>query len=219
MIATTQKFLIGSLLMFGFGPAACSRAAVDYKAFPDPKVDLTVASDAGPQTMVIAGGCFWCSEAVFQNVKGVTNVVSGYCGGTKAEANYETVCSEQTNHAESIRITYDPKLTSYGHLLKLFFSVAHDPTQLNGQGADIGRSYRSAIFYDNADQQRVATAYIKQLNDANTFGVPVVTTVEPDSGFFEAEDYHQNYARLHPSQGYIQANAAPKVAKVIKAQE
>ena len=219
MQSSKKHLLIWSLIMFGFGPTACSRANVDYKTFPDPKADLTVAADAGPQTMIIAGGCFWCTEAVFQNVKGVQKVVAGYCGDSKETADYETVCSEKTNHAEAIQITYDPKVTSYGKILKIFFSIAHDPTQLNGQGADIGRSYRSAIFYDTDDQKKVAEAYIKQLNDANVFGVPVVTTVEKDTGFFLAEDYHQNYARLHPSQPYIARNALPKVDKVVKAQQ
>ena len=204
--------------MFGI-PTACSTAAVDYKKFPEPNTNLTIDPNAGPQTMIIAGGCFWCTEAVYQNVKGVQNVVAGYCGDSKETANYETVCSERTNHAEAIQITYDPKLTSYGHLLKIFFSIAHNPTQLNAQGADTGRSYRSAIFYDTPEQKGVAEAYIKQLNDAHVFGAKVVTTVESNTGFYEAEAYHQNYARLHPDQPYIARNAIPKAEKMLKAQQ
>ena len=203
--------------MFGLGPIACSRGAVDYKSFPNPSEDLTLAPNAGPQTAVLAGGCFWCTEAVFQNVPGVIKVVAGYSGGTKETANYNTVCSETTNHAESIEITYDPQKTTYGKLLKIFFSIAHDPTTLNRQGADEGRSYRSAIFYQDEDQKKVAAAYIKQLDAAKAFDSPIVTTLEPFTGFYPAEGYHQDYARLHPDQPYIQYNAQPKVEKLEKA--
>ncbi|MGN6728017.1 MAG: peptide-methionine (S)-S-oxide reductase MsrA [Tepidisphaeraceae bacterium] len=217
MQSSRKHILTWSLIMLGFGPAACSRGAVDYKSFPSPNEDLQIAANAGPQQMVIAGGCFWCMEAVFQNVPGVIKVVSGYSGGTKEEAKYDIVCSERTNHAEAIQITYDPAKTSYGKLLKIFFSIAHDPTTLNRQGADEGRSYRSAIFYANDDQKRVAGDYIKQLDQAKAFDSPIVTTLEPLTGFYPAEDYHQNYAREHPNQPYIQYNAAPKVQKLEKA--
>lgn len=205
--------------MLGFGPAACSRGAVDYKTFPSPKEDAKVSIDAGPQKLVLAGGCFWCTEAVYQKVPGVLGVVSGYAGGTKETANYEAVCTGTTNHAEAIEITYDPAVTTPGKLLKVFFSIAHDPTTLNRQGADSGRQYRSAIFYADEKQKHVAEAYIKQLNSANVFSSPIVTTLEPLNGtFFHAENYHQNYANQHPDQPYIAYNALPKVEKVKKAE-
>ncbi|HEX8324603.1 MAG TPA: peptide-methionine (S)-S-oxide reductase MsrA [Tepidisphaeraceae bacterium] len=204
--------------MFGVGPVACSRGAVDYKSFPAPKEDLKVAADAGPQTIVLGGGCFWCTEAVYQQVPGVTKVVSGYAGGTKETANYEAVCTGRTDHAEVIQITYDPGKTSLGKLLKVFFSIAHDPTTLNRQGADSGRQYRSAIFFANEDEKRVAAAYIAQLNEAKAFDSKVVTTVEPlNNAFYVAEAYHQNYANQHPTQPYISHNALPKVDKLKKA--
>ena len=204
--------------MFGIGPAACSRGAVDYKSFPSPKEDLKVAADAGPQTIVLAGGCFWCTEAVYQNVPGILHVESGYSGGTKETANYEAVCSGTTHHAEAVQVTYDPAKTTLGKVLKVFFSIAHDPTTLNRQGADRGTQYRSAIFFASDDQKRVAGAYIQQLNDAHAFDSPVVTTLEPLTAFYKAEDYHQNYAVEHPNQPYISYNAAPKVEKVKKAE-
>jgi peptide-methionine (S)-S-oxide reductase len=214
-----NHLLLWSLIMFGTGPVACSRGAVDYKSFPQPADDLKVAANAGPQTLVLAGGCFWCTEAVYQRVPGVTKVESGYAGGTKETADYETVCTGRTDHAEAVQITYDPAKTSMGKLLKIFFSIAHDPTTLNRQGADTGRQYRSAIFYSNDDQKRVAEAYIKQLNDAHAFDSPIVTTVEDlrRSAFYKAEAYHQNYANEHPDQPYISYNAAPKVEKLKKA--
>jgi peptide-methionine (S)-S-oxide reductase len=192
---------------------ACSRAVVDYKNFPDPKQDLPVAPDAGPQTMVVAGGCFWCTEGVFQNTPGVTDVVAGYAGGTKETADYETVSTGTTGHAEAIKITYDPKVTSYGKLLKSFFSIAHNPTELDRQGPDSGHQYRSAIFYANDDQKRVAEAYIRQLSDAKVFDAPIVTTVEPLKAFYEAEKYHQNYVKDNPFNPYILQEAMPKIQK------
>jgi peptide-methionine (S)-S-oxide reductase len=215
-----QRLLSWSLIMLGFGPVACSRGAVDYKNFPAPAEDLKTAADAGPQTVVLAGGCFWCTEAVYQNVPGVLKVVSGYAGGTKESADYESVCTGRTNHAEAVQITYDPGKVSYGKLLKIFFSIAHDPTTLNRQGADTGRQYRSAIFYANEDQRKVAAAYIKQLDDAHAFSDPIVTTLEPlKDDFFPAEAYHQDYANQHPNQPYISYNALPKVDKLKKAGE
>ena len=205
--------------MFGFGPVACSRGAVDYKAFPAPAEDQKLADAAGSQTVTLAGGCFWCTEAVYQNVPGVTNVVAGYAGGTKETADYETVCTGRTDHAEAIQITYDPSKVTLGKLLKVFFSIAHDPTTLNRQGADAGRQYRSAIFYANDDQRRIAADYIKQLDAAHVFDSAIVTTLEPlKDDFFKAEDYHQNYANEHPSQPYISYNALPKVEKLKKAE-
>jgi peptide-methionine (S)-S-oxide reductase len=183
------------------------------KNFPDPIVDITAPPD-GDATVVLAGGCFWCTEAVYLQLDGVKQVVSGYAGGTADTANYETVCSGTTNHAEAIQIRYDPRRISYGQILKVFFSVAHDPTQLNRQGADRGRQYRSAIFYANDEQKRVADAYIRDLNSARVFDAPIVTTLEPLDRFYEAERYHQNYAARNPAQPYIASTAIPKVEKL-----
>jgi peptide-methionine (S)-S-oxide reductase len=197
--------LFWSLIM-AFG-TSCAIAAVDYKTFPDPKEDLKLAADAGPQTLVLAGGCFWCTEGVLENIPGVSDVVSGYSGGTEKTANYETVSTGLTDHAEAIRITYDPAKVSFGKLLKFFFAIAHDPTQLNRQGPDTGRHYRSAIFYANDNEKRVAEAYIKHLNEAKVFPAPIVTTLEPLKGFWVAEKYHQDFVRqnpLHPC-GIIQS--------------
>ena len=181
---------------------------------PDPDLDLEPEPGAGPQTAVLAGGCFWCVEAVYRELDGVLEVVSGYAGGTAETADYRTVSSGATDHAEAIRVTYDPARISYGQLLKIFFSVAHDPTQLDRQGTDRGRQYRSAVFYADPDQRTVAEAYIRQLDEAGVFGSPIVTRLEPLEGFYEAETYHQNYAELHPDQPYIAAVAAPKVEKL-----
>jgi peptide-methionine (S)-S-oxide reductase len=202
--------------MFGHR-TTCAIGAVDYKTFPDPKEDLKVASDAGVQVAILAGGCFWCTEGVFENMPGVTDVISGYAGDTKDKADYEIVSSGRTNHAEAIRIVYDPKKVSYGQILKSFFAIAHDPTQLNRQGPDTGRQYRSAIFYANDDEKRVAEAYIKQLNDAKLFDKPIVTTLEKLTEFYPAEGYHQDFVRNNPSHPYILQQAMPKVEKAKKA--
>ena len=172
--------------------------------------------DAGLQQAVLAGGCFWCTEAVFEQLEGVHAVVSGYAGGREETAEYRAVSSGQTDHAEVIRITYDPKVISYGELLKVFFTVAHDPTQLNRQGPDTGRQYRSALFYADEQQKRVAEAYIKELDASGVYDKPIVTTLEPLEAFYEAEAYHQDYVRLNPSQPYVVQQALPKVAKVRK---
>lgn len=182
---------------------------------PDPVVDAPLAAAKGEQTAVLAGGCFWGIEAVFEHVKGVIDVKSGYCGGAASTAHYEMVSSDKTGHAESVWIKYDPSQISYGQLLKVFFSVAHDPTELNRQGPDTGTQYRSAIFYTNEDQKRIARAYIDQLNQANVFGRPVVTEVA-SSPFYPAEDYHQDYAAHHPDQPYIARYDLPKVANLRK---
>lgn len=181
--------------------------------FPDPLVDITAPAD-GDATVVLAGGCFWCTEAVYLQLDGVKEVVSGYAGDTADTATYEVVCSGTTNHAEAIRIRYDPRRISFGQILKVFFSTAHDPTELNRQGADRGRQYRSAIFYADDEQKRVADAYIRQLNSARVFDAPIVTTLEPLQGFYQAEAYHQNYAARNPGQPYIAFTAAPKVEKL-----
>jgi peptide-methionine (S)-S-oxide reductase len=182
--------------------------------FPDPAVDLSPAT--GTASVVLAGGCFWCTEAVYRQLDGVKNVVPGYAGGTPETANYEIVCSGRTGHAEAIRITYDSSRVSYGQILKVFFSVAHDPTQLNRQGNDVGRQYRSAIFPADDDQKRVAEAYMKQLTEAGVYTGPIATTIEPLEEFYEAEAYHHDYARLNPGQPYIAGVSMPKVRKLEK---
>ena len=179
---------------------------------PEPAVDEPLAKNAGQEKAVLAGGCFWGVQAVFEHVKGVTKVVSGYAGGEAKTAQYETVSTETTGHAESVEITYDPSQISYGQLLKVYFSVAHDPTELNRQGPDVGTSYRSAIFFSTPDQQRIALAYIDQLNLASVFPRPIVTQVVTLPGFYPAEDYHQDFYVHHPNYPYIVINDQPKVA-------
>jgi peptide-methionine (S)-S-oxide reductase len=186
---------------------------IDPFAFPDPETDLP-ADGREQDTAVIAGGCFWCTEAVYAEVDGILGVRSGYTGGAAETADYRTVCSGTTGHAEAIEVTYDPQRISYGTILKLFFSIAHDPTQLNRQGNDMGTQYRSAIFYKNADEKRVAEAYIAQIERDKLFTAPVVTTLEPLEAFYEAEDYHQDYAARNPTQPYIAHVSAPKVEKL-----
>jgi peptide-methionine (S)-S-oxide reductase len=181
---------------------------------PAPALDLPAAEDPEPATIVLAGGCFWCTEAVFLPLDGVLAVRSGYAGGTADTANYQAVCSGLTNHAEAIEVRYDPARISLGRLLHVFFTVAHDPTQKDRQGADRGRQYRSAVFYRNAAQERVAHAYLDQLNAARVFDRPIATTLEPLTAFYEAEGYHQNYATRNPAQPYIVFTALPKVEKL-----
>ena len=185
---------------------------VSPEQFPDPVIDAAPAS--GDETAVLAGGCFWCVEAVYLQLDGVSSVKSGYAGGTADTADYETVCSGTTDHAEAVEIRYDRAKLTYGKLLKVFFSIAHDPTTRDRQGADVGRQYRSAIFYANDDQKRVAEAYIKQLDAAKLFDRKIVTEVAPLDRFYEAEAYHQNYAARNPGQPYIAFNALPRVKKV-----
>jgi peptide-methionine (S)-S-oxide reductase len=182
--------------------------------FPDPVVDDQRSAAPGDESAILAGGCFWCVEAVYLQLEGVKAVVSGYAGGTRETANYETVCSGTTNHAEAVLIRYDPSVITFGQLLKVFFYVAHDPTQLNRQGADQGRQYRSAIFYRDARQKEIAEAYIRQLDEARVYPSKIVTTLEPLDEFYEAEAYHQNYAARNPAQPYIAHVAAPKVEKL-----
>lgn len=186
--------------------------AAESFAVPPPATDEQVSSATpGSETAVLAGGCFWGVQGVFQHVKGVTEAESGYSGGTEATADYETVGTGDTGHAESVRITYDPEQVSFGRLLQIYFSVVTDPTQLNRQGPDVGTQYRSTVFAQSADQQRIAQAYIGQLSQARVFPEPIVTTVEPNTGFFPAEGYHQNYLNNHPSYPYIAMNDMPKV--------
>ena len=178
---------------------------------PDPTIDAPLAKVKGEQTAVLAGGCFWGIEAVFEHVKGVTRVESGYAGGSADNADYRTVSSGRTGHAESVHITYDPSQVTYGQLLKVFFAVAHDPTELNRQGPDTGTQYRSAIFYGNDEQKRIAESYIAQLDGAKIFHDKIVTQVVPLKGFYEAEGYHQNYLANHPDEPYIVYNDMPKL--------
>ena len=189
-------------------------ARVSPEDFPNPVIDSTIADKPGVGRAVLAGGCFWCVEAVYKNLDGVSSVKSGYAGGTAETADYETVCTGTTDHAESVEVGYDPSKLSYGQILKVFFSIAHDPTQKDRQGPDSGRQYRSAIFYADAEQQRVAEAYIDQLDKAHVFERPIVTEVVPLMAFFEAETYHQDYAARNPLNPYILFNAQPKVRKV-----
>ncbi|MDP2391476.1 MAG: peptide-methionine (S)-S-oxide reductase MsrA [Acidobacteriota bacterium] len=184
--------------------------------FPDPAIDAPADPTGAPHAIVLGGGCFWCTEAVFAKLDGVLGVVSGYAGGTADTANYQAVCSGMTDHAEVIRVQYDSRRITLGQILKVFFAVAHDPTQLNRQGNDMGRQYRSSIFYASADQERVAAAYIQQLKDGGVVDQPIVTTLEPLEHFFEAEAYHQEYVARNPNQPYVAAVAVPKVRKLEK---
>lgn len=185
---------------------------VPRSRFPDPEHDLS--GNTSEQRAVFGGGCFWCVEAVFLAVDGVTDVISGYAGGTPETANYEAVCTGRTGHAEVVAVHYEPAKVSFGELLKIFFSVAHDPTQLNRQGNDRGSQYRSVVFYGSAEEKRVAEEYINLLNGAGVFAEPVVTTVEPLTAFHPAENYHQNFAARNPYQPYVMAVAAPKMQKL-----
>jgi len=203
---------LGATALMLFALSGTTRAA--RQPLPEPKLDAASAKGAPLQSTVFAGGCFWGVEAVFEHVQGVTNVVSGYAGGKVARPSYEDVSSGETGHAESVRVTWDPAKVSYGTLLKVFFSVAHDPTQLNHQGPDRGTQYRSAIFYANDEQQRVAQAYIAQMTAAHTFEAPIVTQVAPLKAFYPAESYHQDFARLNPTHPYIVVHDAPKVARL-----
>src|SRR6059036_1887686 len=187
---------------------------VPIRNFPDPLLDTPRAGMPTEQRAVLAGGCFWCVEAVFKELSGVTSVRSGYAGDSAATANYRSVCGGSTDHAEVIEVRYDASQTTFGQLLKIHFSVAHDPTQLDRQGNDAGRQYRSAIFYADDEQKRVADAYIRQLNEAGVFRSPIVTTLEPLEAFYVAEEYHQDYAARNPDQPYIVYVAQPKVDKL-----
>jgi peptide-methionine (S)-S-oxide reductase len=186
---------------------------IDPWSFPDPEVDET-APGGGRRAIVLGGGCFWCTEACYVELKGVLAVRPGYAGDSQATADYKTVCSGRTNHAEVIEVVYDPAVLSLGRILKIFFSIAHDPTQKDRQGNDVGRQYRSVIFYADEEQKRVAEAYIAQLERARAFDAPITTEVVPLERFYEAEDYHHNYAALNPFQPYIRAVSDPKVKKL-----
>ena len=196
---------VAGVLWSAQGPAAASAIPL-----PDPVVDQQLASDE-PQVAVLAGGCFWGVQAVFQHTNGVQLALSGYSGGMKTNPSYEEVTTGRTGHAESVQIKYNPREISYGQILKIYFSVVHDPTQLNRQGPDVGTHYRSAIFYANDEQKKVAEAYIAQLGQAGIFKSPIVTKVGPLTAFYPAEAYHQDYAIKHPTQPYIAIHDLPKV--------
>jgi peptide-methionine (S)-S-oxide reductase len=187
--------------------SSCAESAT---VIPAPQVDETAAS-AATETAVLAGGCFWGVQGVFQHLKGVSRVVSGYAGGSKETAEYETVGRGTSGHAESVQITFDPHVVSYGRILQIYFSVAHDPTQLNRQGPDSGTQYRSAIFPSSEEQKKVAQQYVAQLDKAKVYARPIATRIEPYTGFFAAEDYHQDFATLHPNHPYIAYNDLPKI--------
>ncbi len=201
----------GAVAAFLFVARAVAPTAASAVTLPDPVVDQPISAAAGEQTIVFAGGCFWGVQAVFQHVKGVVSATSGYAGGTVASPDYEQVSSGTTGHAESVRVVFDTSQVSLGQLLKVFFSVAHDPTELNRQGPDVGTQYRSAIFYTTPAQAKIVDAYIAQLKEAKVFKDPIVTEVKPLNGFYEAEAYHQNYYNLHPNSAYIVINDRPKV--------
>jgi peptide-methionine (S)-S-oxide reductase len=197
---------------------ACTTThAAPSAPIPAAKVDAPLATASGKQTAVFAGGCFWGTQSVFERVKGVLKTTAGYAGGTAATATYDQVTTETSGHAESVEVVYDPSKITYGQLLRIFFSVAHDPTQLNRQGPDVGESYRSAIFYANDEQKRIATDYIAQLDAAKVFPQAIVTQVNPLKGFYRAEDYHQDYAFHNPANPYIQVCDVPKI-KALKQQ-
>lgn len=185
--------------------------------FPNPLADTPAATPGTPPaTAIFAGGCFWCTEAVYRDLDGVLAVTPGYSGDTQKTANYQSVSGGRTRHAEAVRITYDPARLTYGQLLKIFFSIAHDPTQRNRQGSDVGTQYRSTIFPISGDQRRVAEAYIRQLDAAGVFASPIATTIEPGADFYEAEAYHHDYAKRNPLTPYIMAVSTPKVRKLEK---
>lgn len=198
------------------GAVACRAGSGASAAVPAPVVDEAKASASAKQTAVVAGGCFWGIQAVFQHVKGVVSATSGYAGGSVKNPDYETVSGGRTGHAESVQIVYDPSKVSYGELLRVFFSVALDPTEVNRQGPDQGTQYRSVIFYGNDDQKRIAEAYIAQLDQAKVFRGKIATQVTALQAFYPAEGYHQNYATVHPNDPYIVYNDAPKVANLRK---
>jgi peptide-methionine (S)-S-oxide reductase len=219
MIRTLKQFTLAGVALALVAVAALTgmsrSSAEEARVIPPPAVDATPSS-ATSEIAVIAGGCFWGVQGVFQHTKGVTNALSGYAGGDRKSARYDAVSSGRTAHAEAVHITYDPRVISYGQILQIFFSVAHDPTQLNRQGPDHGPQYRSTIFPENAEQAKIAAAYIAQLEQAGTFDKKIVTTIETEKPFFPAEAYHQDYMTRNPGQPYIVINDLPKVASLKK---
>jgi peptide-methionine (S)-S-oxide reductase len=205
LVLATALLSVGGLL------AVSRSSAEEGRAVPAPAIDEPAAQGTAPETAVLAGGCFWGVQGVFQHVKGVTSAVSGYAGGESGTAQYEAVGSGMTGHAESVSITFDPNVISYGRILQIYFSVAHDPTQLNRQGPDSGTQYRSTIFPTSPEQAQIAKTYIDQLSQARVFDDAIVTTIEPDRTFYPAEDYHQDFLTLNPSYPYIVINDLPKI--------
>jgi peptide-methionine (S)-S-oxide reductase len=205
-----QVILIVLLLLAGYG-VYTEVSAATREAIPPAATDVPLAHTSAKQEAVFAGGCFWGVQSVFERVKGVLDTSAGYSGGSADTATYPQVTTETTGHAESVRVVYDPSVITYGQLLRIFFSVAHDPTELNRQGPDVGTSYRSAIFYENDEQRRLAQAYIAQLDAAHVFAKKIVTQVTPLRGFYRAEDYHQDYALHNPGNPYILVCDKPKV--------
>jgi peptide-methionine (S)-S-oxide reductase len=208
-----STLLVTALLIAGGVSLAVLRSTAEIaRTLPVPAVDEQAGEGAAiSEVAVLAGGCFWGVQGVFQHVDGVTNAVSGYAGGELKTAHYEMVGSGRTGHAESVRVTFDPRKISYGRILQIYFSVAHDPTQLNRQGPDVGTQYRSAIFPADPEQARIAKAYIAQLNQARVFSAAIVTKIEPDREFYAAEDYHQDFLTRHPGHPYIVYNDLPKI--------
>jgi peptide-methionine (S)-S-oxide reductase len=215
----TRYLRLSVLMLWGclafVGAIGCNTATA-ANTLPDPKVDESPAPTTHQETVVLSGGCFWGIQAVFEHVRGVSKATAGYAGGSVKSPSYEEVSSGDTGHAESVQVIYDPSKVTFGQLLKVFFSVAHDPTQLNRQGPDVGTQYRSAIFFTNPDQQHIAEAYVDQLTQANTFSSRIVTQIAPLKAFYRAEDYHQDYAVHHPDNLYIMINDLPKVANLKK---
>jgi len=205
----TYLSAVAALMIAGVAYWTLPSSAESARRIPPAAVDETTG--ASREVAVLAGGCFWGVQGVFQHVDGVISAVSGYAGGSRDTAQYETTSSGTTGHAESVQITFDPHRITYGHILQIYFSVAHDPTELNRQGPDVGKQYRSAIFPQNPEQSRIATAYIAQLNAAKLFPTRIVTTIEPGKEFYPAEAHHQDYLTLHPSQPYIVINDLPKI--------
>jgi peptide-methionine (S)-S-oxide reductase len=213
--ARPVAFALGAVLLAGAALQFTTRAsAEDARVIPAPATDE--APGNGNETVTLAGGCFWGVQGVFQHVKGVVSATSGYAGGSKDAAHYETVSTGTTGHAESVKLVFDPKKVSFGHLLQIYFSVVHDPTELNYQGPDEGTQYRSAIFPTTPEQARVAKAYIDQLNHARVFHAAIVTKIEPERMFYAAEDYHQDFLTTHPNYPYIVINDLPKVENLKK---
>jgi len=209
----TGAILLGTLAL---GSSGCFATQLAGRNVPAASVDASVAQTSSRQKAVLAGGCFWGTQAVFERVKGVVATTTGYAGGSASTATYDQVTTERTGHAESVEVVYDPSKITYGQLLRIFFSVAHDPTEVNRQGPDVGTSYRSAIFYQNDEQKRIATAYIAQLNAAKVFPKPIATEVVPLKGFYRAEDYHQDYALNNPDNPYILVCDRPKIEALKK---
>jgi peptide-methionine (S)-S-oxide reductase len=216
MIRFLAKYIPVFAMALPFGRGASCDSSSGIAAIPDPLVDNPLASAKGQETAVVAGGCFWGIQSVFEHLRGVIHATSGYSGGAANTAQYEKVCSGRTGHAEAVQVVFDPSQISFGQILKVFFSVAHDPTELNRQGPDVGTQYRSAIFHVSEDQKRISEAFVKQIDGAKIFAKPIATQIVPLDAFYPAEEYHQGYADLHPENMYIVINDYPKVENLKK---